>query len=124
MLKRIVIATGSVLTLSRPAIAAAAEPQSHLLQLAGGLLLVIGLILLLSWLLRRLQGGRLGLQGPVRVLGGTAVGQRERVVLVQIGEQQLLLGVAPGSVRTLQVFDQPVIAESSAADGHGQRQQS
>ena len=37
-----------------------------------------------------------------------AVGMKERVVLVQAGETQMLLGVGPGNVRTLHVFDHPI----------------
>ncbi|ENO97422.1 flagellar biosynthesis protein FliO, partial [Thauera phenylacetica B4P] len=37
----------------------------------------------------------------VKVLGAAAVGPRERVVLVEIGEDVLVLGVAPGSVTRL-----------------------
>jgi flagellar protein FliO/FliZ len=37
-----------------------------------------------------------------------AVGAKERAVLVQVGRQQLLLGVAPGRVNTLHVLTEPV----------------
>ncbi|WP_172600428.1 FliO/MopB family protein [Sulfurivermis fontis] len=42
------------------------------------------------------------------MLGGVPVGQRERVVLIQVGNKQLLLGVAPGRVQTLHVLDEPI----------------
>lgn len=117
-----------MLVMGRPAGAATGadgtDAYSHLLQLAGGLILVIGMILLLSWLLRRFQGGRLVRQAPVRVLGGTAVGQRERVVLIQVGKQQLLLGVGGGNVRTLQVFGQPIIPDPLESVGHEERNRS
>jgi flagellar protein FliO/FliZ len=44
----------------------------------------------------------------MKVLGGISVGQRERLVLVQIGSKQLLVGVAPGSVNHVMVFDEPL----------------
>jgi flagellar protein FliO/FliZ len=46
--------------------------------------------------------------GLLRVCLSLAVVMKERVVLVQAGEKQMLLGVAPGNVRTLHVFDQPI----------------
>ncbi len=79
------------------------------LQILAALLLVLGLILGMAWLLRRfgsLPGS--GGSGPLRVLTSAMVGQRERVVLVQVGERQLLLGVAPGRVEMLHVLEQPV----------------
>jgi flagellar protein FliO/FliZ len=43
------------------------------------------------------------------------VGQRERAVLVQVGEQQFLLGVGPGNVRILHIFDEPAVTSTSSS---------
>ena len=40
----------------------------------------------------------------IQVLGSVKVGSREKIVLLRAGEEQLLVGVAAGSVRTLHVF--------------------
>lgn len=77
-------------------------------QLGMGLVLVVGLILLLAWLVRRVNGVPAGGQG-MKVLAALPLGQRERAVLVQVGEQQMLLGVAPGRVSLLVEFDEPVL---------------
>ncbi len=79
-----------------------------LLQALAGLLVVLAVIVLLAWLLRRF--GRVGFNsaGTLRVLGGLSMGARERIVLVQAGETQILLGVAPGRVQTLHVLDKPI----------------
>ena len=79
-----------------------------LAQVGGGLLLVIALIGFLAWLLRRLGRVQGGAAGGLRVLGGLSLGARERVVLIQVGGRQLLLGVAPGRVQTLHVLDEPL----------------
>jgi flagellar protein FliO/FliZ len=88
----------------------------ELLQVGLGLAVVLGAIGLAAWLLHRLGrvGGALG--GALRVVGGLSVGTRERVVLVQVGERQLLLGVAPGRVQTLYVLDQPLSAPQPPAE--------
>lgn len=89
---------------------APAEPASlsQLLQVAGGLLLVVITIFALAWLLRRV-GMASGVAGSVlRVLGVLSVGQREKLVLVQVGDKQLLVGVTPGSVTTLHVLETPI----------------
>lgn len=77
-------------------------------QLLLGLTLVVGVILLLAWLLRRVNGIPAQGQG-MKVLAALPLGQRERAVLVQIGQEQLLLGVAPGRVSLLARFDEPVV---------------
>jgi len=53
--------------------------------------------------------------GNLRALESIAIGMKERVVLVQAGEKQLLIGVAPGNVRTLHVFDEAIAPTTQAA---------
>lgn len=72
-----------------------------LFQTAGGLLLILGVILGGAWLFKRYGTLPMGGKGLVKVLGGVSVGARERVVLIEVENTRLLLGVAPGLVRTL-----------------------
>ena len=70
----------------------------------------------MAWLMRRM-GSMGGLTSSnLKVLGGVSVGQRERVVLVQAGDTQLLVGVAPGSVRALHVMDEPVTVQMGTVE--------
>ena len=105
-------------TVSSTAFAAATPPADldvgGMLRVCVSLGVVIALILGAGWVLRRLQGGVVR-GGHLRALESVAVGMKERVVLVQAGEKQLLLGVAPGNVRTLHVFDEPIVVENAAA---------
>ena len=82
---------------------------SYLFQVLGSLLLVLGLVFGLVFLLKKVNGLPLGGRAPIRVLGSVRIGSREKLVLVQAGEQQLLVGVAPGGIRTLHTFDEPVV---------------
>jgi len=79
------------------------------------LLLVIGLILLCSWLLRRLNAGQNLAGQPLKVLGSTAVGQRERVVIVEVAGTWLVLGVAPGQISKLHELPAPASAAPAAS---------
>lgn len=75
-------------------------------QTAFWLLVVVALILVMGWLAKRFSAfGHLNSQGRMKVLATLPVGNRERVVLVQVGQQCLLLGVAPNKVNTLHVLD-------------------
>jgi len=80
----------------------------YLLQFSLGLLAVLAAVVGLAWLLKRVGGLQGGAAGTVKALGGISLGPRERVVLIQVGEEQLLIGVAPGQVRTLHVLDHPI----------------
>lgn len=83
-------------------------------QMILGLLLVVGLILLLAWLLRRFAGMQ-GQHRGMQVVASLPLSAREKLVLVQVGEKQLLLGVAPGRVSRLDSYDEPVIEPGSPA---------
>ncbi|MDN3518289.1 flagellar biosynthetic protein FliO [Aquisalimonas lutea] len=79
-----------------------------MIRLVVGLVVVLVLIVALGWVMRRMGKFSSPASGRLRVLGGVSVGTRERIVLVQVGEQQLLVGVAPGRVQTLHVLDKPL----------------
>lgn len=76
-----------------------------LMETAGGLLLILALIIGLGWLVRRY--GRLPVagKGMVTILGGVSLGPRERAVVLQVGDARLLVGVAPGRVQMLHVIE-------------------
>lgn len=65
------------------------------------LLLVLAAIFAIAWLARRLRNVTRGGTQGIEVLAQAAVGPRERVVVVRVGEARLLLGVAPGRVSRL-----------------------
>lgn len=79
-----------------------------LLRVGLGLIAVLLVILALGWIMRRVGTLSGGLGGQLRVLGAVSLGSRERAVLVQVGEEQLLIGVSPGQVRTLHKLPQPL----------------
>jgi flagellar protein FliO/FliZ len=73
--------------------------------------LVLAVIFVTAWLLRRVRGfGKTG-TGALEIVADLAVGQKERAVLVRVGTQQVLIGVAPGRVTTLHVLAEPVVLE-------------
>lgn len=99
-----------------PALASAAtEPGvaapgllGNLLQVVIALVLVFGAIALSAWLLRRYGPTQMGTSGSaLRVLGGVMVGQRERLVLVEIDDTWLIVGVAPGQVNAVHSMPRP-----------------
>lgn len=85
-------------------------------ELVLGLIAVIGLILALAWVVKRLNvlpGQRAGMQ----IVAVLPLGQREKAVLIQVGEQQMLLGVSSSQVSLLEKFDTPVIEPRRAPEG-------
>lgn len=72
------------------------------------LVLVVGLILALAWLAKRLPGVAGATNPALRVVGSLSLGPRERVVVVAVGDTQLLLGVGAGGTRTLHTLTEPL----------------
>lgn len=71
--------------------------------------LVVGLILVLAWVLKKLPGAGLKSLPGLRTVASLAVGPRERVVIVDCGGQQLLLGVTQHSVNLLHALPEPLL---------------
>lgn len=86
-----------------------------LFQVLFGLGLVLAAIAGTAWLLRKFSPGQVAASGSLRVVGGVAVGPKERVVLVDIGETRLVIGVAPGHISTLHQMPKPADEVSSMA---------
>lgn len=123
--------SGVLLALLVPLSALAAEPAAttavtvaapvagsgvagQLTQLVLGLLLVVGLIFFLAWLLRRVQqAGPAGKGQVIELIGSRALGPRDRLVLVQVGNEQILLGLSPGTITALHVLKEPVQVPSA-----------
>nr|WP_306660604.1 flagellar biosynthetic protein FliO [Pseudomonas nunensis] len=86
----------------------------QLTQLVFGLLLVLGLIFFLAWLLRRVQqAGPAGKGQVIDIIGSRALGPRDRLMLVQVGNEQILLGLSPGTITALHVLKEPVHVPSA-----------
>jgi flagellar protein FliO/FliZ len=97
----VALATGAV---APGACAAEALGAAHALQVVAGLALVLALIAASAWGARRLQVFRPQGRGRIRVLESLPLGTRERLLLVAVDEQRVLLGVSPGRIATLHAF--------------------
>ncbi|TCS39177.1 flagellar protein FliO/FliZ [Paucimonas lemoignei] len=98
--------------------AATAAPQSAAASASGffqvlmGLVIVLGLLAAIAWMLKRFNISRLTGNAPVKIVGGVSVGNRERVVVVEVAGQWIVVGVAPGQVNALSTMPRPENAPS------------
>jgi flagellar protein FliO/FliZ len=97
---------------------------ANLVETAGGLLLVLGVMLALAWLVKRyVQVPGIG-KGQVQILGGVSLGAREKAVLLSVEGHRLLVGIAPGRVQTLLVLaddESPAPGFAEQLDGASRR---
>jgi flagellar protein FliO/FliZ len=82
-------------------------------QIIFSLLLVLAAIVLVAWLLKRVNASKLGVGNQLKVLGGVAIGQRERIVLVEVSNTWLVVGVGPGQIRTLHTLQKQELPDSA-----------
>ena len=100
-------ATTAVTTATNP------PPSTSLLQWLVSCFLVIGLILLLAWLLKKSRLVHALAQNQLRVISALPLGNREKLLVVKVGEQQVLLGMTPTNINLLCQLETP-LAEPAA----------
>lgn len=86
--------------------------SGFLAQSVTGLLVVLVSVVAVAWMIKRFGRLQSSAKGTLRMIDGMALSTRERIVLVQVGDTQILLGVAPGRVEAVHVLDKPVVTEA------------
>lgn len=84
------------------------------MQVILSLLLVLAAIVLVAWLLKRINLPQNSAGSALKVVSGVAVGQRERIVLVEVNDTWLVVGVAPGQVTALHTMPKNVLPITDA----------
>ncbi len=65
------------------------------------LIFILGILFFATWILRKVSGGQGFGNQKIKVIGGVALSPREKIVLLQIADECLVVGVVPGQIRTL-----------------------
>ncbi len=114
----VLVLTGSTLagaeesagqTAAKPATGSGPDTLISMATLGLGLLAVLALIMGCAWLVRRMNGLTGMNSNAMKVVSVMALGTRERIALVEVGDTQILVGITPSSIRTLHVFDELVV---------------
>ena len=74
----------------------------------GALILVLGAVFVVSLILRHLQRRTGANTGHLRILQVLSVGAKDRVLLVQVGVDQILMGVSTAGIQHLHTLTEPV----------------
>ena len=70
-----------------------------------GLAFIVALIFGLAWVLRRFNVIGTPQNSSIRIVSSIALGTREKVALIEVEGQRVLVGVCPGNIRTLHILD-------------------
>ncbi|OUR64994.1 flagellar biosynthetic protein FliO [Methylophaga sp. 42_25_T18] len=95
-------------TLTTPTLSSGAIVETLL-----GLTLVLAIIILLAWLIKRTNRFQATANGEMKIIAGLPLGPRERAILLQVGEQQILVGVTAQHVQTLHILETPINTEQT-----------
>lgn len=107
------------------AVASQAAPEefegvSGMLSVLLSLVVVLAVVFAVAWGMRRMQG-LAGMRNPdMKIVAQMALSTRERLVIVEVGGEQLLLGVGPGVIRRLHKLEEPINTDNDT-DGHSFR---
>ncbi len=80
--------------------------SDHVMSWALGLIIVIALFFACIWLMRKMGALPENSKQKMRGIAGLSLGGREKVMLVQVGEKQIVLGVSPGRINNLLVLEE------------------
>ena len=122
MTTKLKFSTGFLLfSLAHPLFAAetsAVNSGVGFLQIAGALVFILLLMFGSAWLLKRIGPITAGNKIPLKIIGGINVGTRERVLVVEVDEQWMILGVTANNINNLGSMpkrDIPISTQSPAA---------
>lgn len=88
--------------------------SSYLIKLSLGLLVVLGLVFFLAWMVKKMQLVQSSNNGLIKIVSAISVGQRERIALIQVGEEQLLIGLTPGRIEKLHTLKKVIETQAQA----------
>ena len=94
--------------------ATSAISSGQLLQVVIVTFLFVLVIVAISFFLKKMNFSSRSKSAAVRVVTSVPIGVKQRISLIEIGGRQILLGITPGQINTLHVFDQPIIEEEKA----------
>jgi len=84
-----------------------------------GLLLVLAIIAFLAWLLRKTGQFNASSHRDMQIIASLSLGPRERAVLLQVGQQQILVGVTSQQVQTLHVLEEAINTDNKQSNSSG-----
>lgn len=101
--------TGTVMAATQdaaavPAALDAGSMVAPLLRMLLSLGVVLALVAALAWLARRLRGVANRRTGLIEIVSALPLGTREKVLLLRVGEEQILVGISPAGMRPLHVL--------------------
>ncbi len=95
------------------------DVNMSVLKVTLALFFVVLAIFASAWIFRRFSSFSSVNNDALTIVASLSLGNRERIVLLQVGEEQIMLGVTPGKIETLHVLAKPLDISSSDRNNKG-----
>ncbi len=107
----VLIPSGSVFAQSEvPGVISGGYSWLYLLKLVVALGVVIGFFALFAFLMRRYQGFGHTPDNGLAIVASLSLGTRERLVVIQAGQKQVLLGITQSQITSLSELEEPLMS--------------
>lgn len=93
--------------------------SSYLSRIIIGLVLILVLIFLLAWVMKKMQLTPQSGQQLIKIVSAISVGHRDRIALIQVGGEQILVGLTPGRIHKLHELKSTVDISEDESFAHG-----
>ena len=98
--------------------AAPGPSTGSLLQTIFALVLVLALLAALAWAAKRYGPRVAGNSANLRMIGALNIGGRERIMVIEVGDQWIVVGASPGRVNALATMPKGDAASSATLAAH------
>ena len=98
--------------------AAPGPSTGSLLQTIFALVLVLALLAALAWAAKRYGPRVAGNSANLRMIGALNIGGRERIMVIEVGDQWIVVGASPGRVNALATMPKGDAAANATLAGH------
>ena len=92
---------------------------SDILGLGASMLIVVATVIALGWLYSRMRFSGTGSGDVINIVASRTLGPKERLVLIEVADQQLLVGITATQVQTLHRFENSVVVGRAADESMG-----
>ena len=89
------------------------------LSLGLSMMIVVAVVIGLGWLYSRTRMSGQGARDVINIVASRPLGAKERLLLIEIAGQQLLVGMTAAQVQTLHIFEQPVVTPTKDKEVSG-----
>jgi flagellar protein FliO/FliZ len=91
------------------------SPSANLLEVVVSLAIVITVIFLLAWFIKRMGHINMSQNQVLQVKASLPLSTKEKLMIVQVGEEQIVIGVAPGFVGHIKTLETPLVSNDHSS---------